>query len=184
MNQKKASPVSDYVTNNQEAETTDNLKDLISKGVAQSCTFDSGSSNGSVYISGGKVRGDFDVVAGGQTVKSHMLVMDSTSYIWTDGQKTGFKMTFDPNADTTNKKDTSAYTKQGFDPNADNNYKCSTWVTDNTKFTLPSDVTFSSFDIPKGTGSTTSGSSASQCAYCNALSGDDKTQCLTALKCN
>ena len=166
------------------------LKDLLTKGVAQTCTYSSDSGRGTVYVSGGKVRGDFDVTADGQTSKSHMIVMDNTSYIWTDGQKAGFKTSFDASATPVAGANGSTATKSGFDPSSMADYKCGTWVVDSSMFALPSGVTFSTFAMPSAvspTGSDTPGKPATdnsqQCAYCNALSGSDKTQCLNALNC-
>lgn len=156
-------------------QSASSLKDLISKGLAQSCTFSSGGSSGTVYVSGGKVRTDYDTTVDGKVTTSHMIVDGNTSYIWTEGQATGFKMTFEasgtPSAETTN-----APAAGGFDSSANMNYKCKTWAVDASQFALPAGVQFTSF------GGSTSGP-ASQCSYCDSLTGDSKTQCLTSLKC-
>lgn len=164
--------------NEEQPSAATSLKNLIAKGVAQSCTYSTEGTNGSVYVSGGAVRGDFETTVDKVVTKSHMIVKDNTSYIWTDGQTAGFKMSFDPNATPAG---TSGASNESFDASANMNYKCKTWIVDNSKFALPTGVTFSTFAIPS-TGATTG--TSSQCSYCNNLSGDDKTQCLTALKCN
>ena len=173
--------------------TSSSLKDLISKGVAQNCTYSTESGTGSVYVSGEKIRGDFNVTIDNKTTTSHMIVMDKTTYIWTDGQKSGIKMALDMEAEQTSVtgQETTTGPNQEFNPTANNNYKCGTWVVDNKQFTLPSNVTFTTFTMPvsnemmKKEGMTPAkGDTSSQCSYCNALSGDDKAQCLTALKCN
>lgn len=162
--------------------TVGSLRDLISKGIAQSCTFSADRTNGSVYVAGKSVRGDFETAVDNAAVKSHMIVKDNTSYIWSDGKNVGIKMSFDPSATP---GATSATSSSGsFDPGVNMNYKCSTWVTDNSKFDLPTGVTFSTFAMPSSAAPGATGTSSSQCSYCNNLSGDDKTQCLTALKCN
>jgi hypothetical protein len=168
------------------------LKDLLSSGVAQKCTYsstdeESGTSEGTSYVSGGKVRADFSTTVSGKTTISHMITDGKTSYIWTDGEKSGFKMTVPDATPTSAKTDTSnTPVSSEADLNQKVDYKCSAWVVDNSYFTPPTTVTFSDFSqmvnpaAPAGSGS----SSSSQCSYCNSLSGDDKTQCLTALKCN
>lgn len=182
MNSKK-SPVGEGLTaggGDKSPSVASNLKALIGKGVAQTCTYSDGKNSGTVYIEGGKVRSDFEIVTDKETVKSHMIEMNNTSYIWTDGQKAGFKMSFDPNATPVPTGESPNAGPSGtFDANANMNYKCSPGVASASLFTLPVGVTFSSFDIP-----TTSGSFSSQCSYCDALTGDDKTQCLKALNCN
>jgi hypothetical protein len=159
----------------EQSNTPTSLKDLLSKGIAQSCTFNSEGSTGTIYMSGGKVRGDFDATVEGQTMKSHMIVDNNTSYIWSDGSKTGIKMSFDPNATTS---PATTDTQSGsFDASTQMNYKCGAWIPDASLFALPAGVAFTSFNAP------TSGES-SQCSYCDSLTGDSKSQCLTALKCN
>lgn len=169
------------VGGNQES-SAKNLKDLLLKNIPQTCTYGDETSSGTIYVSGGKMRGDIDTTVENVTTKTHMLLVDNTSYIWSDGSKAGFKMSYDPNATpvATNK---SIASKDTFDANADMNYKCKAWIVDSGKFALPTGVTFSDFSVTSGE-TPTQGGSSSQCAYCDALTGDDKTQCLTAMKCN
>lgn len=157
------------------------LKDLISKGIAQTCTYSNENGKGTFYVSGGKTRGDFETTSGGVTTKGHMLVDSGTSYIWMDGQKTGFKSTFDTS--TTAEPSSNPSVAQSFDADASMNYDCKPGVVDSSLFTAPKDVEFMSFDSINPSNGTGSGASSS-CSYCNNLTGDDKTQCLTALKCN
>jgi hypothetical protein len=173
------SPSTETASGPQQPSGVSSLKDLITKGVAQNCTFSNAGTNGSVYVSAGKVRTDFDTTANNVTTKSHMIVMDNTSYLWIDGQTTGFKMSFDPNATPAAG---STAPNGSFDASANMDYKCSAWVADSSKFTLPTGITFTSFAVP--TQVTPSGSSSSSlCSNCDSLTGDSKTQCLTALKC-
>lgn len=161
------------------------LKDLITKGTAMSCAFTEENTQGNLYIAGGKVRGDFESTENGTTTKSHIIDMDNTSYIWMEGQKTGFKTSFNPSATSapgaTAEPSTGANT--GFDANKSMDYKCGSWSVDNSFFTLPSGVTFSDMSslAPKIEPNTSSNSN--QCSYCNNLNGDAKTQCLAALNC-
>lgn len=190
MTKKSPQTSSDQSSNTTNETSSTSLKDLLTKGIAQSCTFSSDNSNGSVYVSGGSVRGDFDTTVNGKLTKSHMVVKGNASYIWTDDQTTGFKMAFDPNSVDANTSKNSTATNTGIDPAANNNYKCSAWIADSSKFELPTSVTFTSFEVPTGVnqtspqGSSSGSTTSSQCSYCNTLTGDDKTQCLTALKCN
>lgn len=170
------------------------LKDLLSSGVAQKCTYsttdESGTSEGTTYVSGGKVRADFTTVMSGKTTKSHMITDNKTSYVWTDGEKNGFKTTIseeDAKADTSVSSD-AEFSQSGASLNEKVDYKCSGWVVDGSFFTPPSNVTFTDFSQlfaptpapAQGAGS----SSSSQCSYCDSLAGEDKTQCLAALNCN
>src|ERR1700682_5384231 len=72
------------------------LKDLLGLGGSQQCSFSDASGNSQIiYVSNGKVRGDFMSGTGQSVMKSHMIVDGQTSYLWVDGQNTGFKMTLD-----------------------------------------------------------------------------------------
>ncbi len=167
------------------------LKDLLTSGVAQKCTFsqtdESGISEGTTYVSGGKIRGDFTTTASGKVTKSHMISDGKTSYIWSEGEKNGFKMIVDESDSADTKTDNSNAPVSGeADLNQKADYKCSGWVVDGSFFTPPSSVTFSDLSQilnPSPAPSQESGSSSSQCSYCDSLSGDDKTQCRAALGC-
>jgi len=187
-NSKKLSTISNSTTQNSSPKS---LKDLLMSGVAQKCTFssttESGSSDGTTYIASGKVRGDFSMTTNSKTTKSHMIVDNKTSYIWTDGQTTGFKTTIPdetaatPSSQTTNT--TVNNSTASFDQKTD--YKCEAWNVDQSLFALPTGVTFKDMNaLLPSMAPTTGGSTNSQCSYCNNLTGDSKVQCLAALKCN
>lgn len=171
---KSVSPLTQSPNSTEQKSENVSLKGLISKGIPQTCTFIDKESKGTVYVDGGKVREDFETTVDDKVMKSHVIVMDNAIYNWTDGEKNGIKMTFDPKATpvAVAAESPSAGSSGNFNADTSMNYKCGVWLPDSGKFALPSDVAFSSFDT-----------STSQCSYCNALSGDDKTQCLTALKC-
>lgn len=168
------------ITSTSDSKKPSSLKDLISKGIAQTCTYSNENGKGTFYMSGGKTRGDFETTAGTVTTKGHMLVDGGTSYVWMDGQKTGFKSTFDTS--TTDEPSSNPSAAQTFDANASMNYDCKPGVVDSSLFTAPKDVEFMSFDSLKPSTGSGSGTSSS-CSYCNNLTGDDKAQCLSALKC-
>jgi hypothetical protein len=165
----------------QEESASTSLKDLISKGIAQSCTYSTEGTSGKIYVNDGKVRGDFETTSEGNTTKSHMIIDGSSSYIWSDGSTDGIKMTFDASATPSGSATTSP--AGSFDAAANMNYKCGVWIADASMFTLPAGVKFMSFGTDTGVAPGT-GSGSSQCSYCDSLTGDSKAQCLTALKCN
>ena len=128
------------------------LKELIAAGIAQKCAFsttdESGVTEGTTYVAGGKMRGDFTNTYSGKTTKSHMIADGNTNYIWTDGEKTGFKTTFEQTeeAETGDAPVSQEATSQGgADLNAKVDYKCSAWITDSSQFTPPSNVSFTDF---------------------------------------
>jgi len=178
------------VPTQEQATSPSSLRDLIAKGVSQSCTYSTDNSQGTIYLGDGKIRGDFNVTTvddsgQSQTTSSHMIIMDNTNYLWTEASTTGIKMSFDQNA--TPAPVTSNTPTNSFDANALNNYKCSAWTVDPSLFTLPTGVNFRTFNLPSpaavGSSAPSTGSNSSNCSYCDALSGDNKTQCLSALNC-
>lgn len=169
------------------------LKDLLLAGATEKCTYtdklSSADISGTTYVSGGKVRTDYTTTTSETTVAGHMIVDGTTSYVWTDGQQTGFMMKFDPGK--TAPTGGAGERQQSVDPNKTMNYNCTVWALDNSVFTPPTEVKFTDYSSimipPKGNGNTTTPSASDNsqaCSACNYLSGDQKTQCLTSLKCN
>jgi hypothetical protein len=155
------------------------LKALITKGIPQTCTYDIGGTSGTIYVSGQKMRGDFEAKDEEKTVKSHMIVDGDTSYMWTEGQPTGYKIVAEKEEGTTSEAGTSQ--TGPIDVNQDYNYICKPWVVNNSVFNLPAGINFMNFgemSNPSG------GSMPAQCSVCNSLTGDEKTQCLVSLNCN
>ena len=117
------------------------LKVLLAAGIAQKCTVSSAtansSSSGTVYLAQGMMRGEFTSVSGGQTVESHMIVKDNTSYVWSDMMPQWFKMSFGAMG-------SGAGNQGGVDVNAQANYSCTPWAADQGMFELPASVTFMS----------------------------------------
>jgi hypothetical protein len=134
---------------NQVSNSTQSLKDLLALGIAQKCSFTSNGNSGSVYLSSGKMRGDFSVTQAGKTMMSHMISDNNTYYVWTDGQTQGFKMSYNVQSSAP-----QPYANQSVDVNQKNNYSCSPGVVDSAEFTPPTSVNFmdySSIDtIPGG----------------------------------
>lgn len=163
------------------ASAPQSLKDIIAANVPQKCTFSAVAENGGyegvVYSSGGKFRGDFTSTSGTETTTSHMIIDGTTNYTWTDGQTTGYKMTVE--SEEAVKPEVSATSPAAVaDLNQKADYKCAVWVPDDSLFELPKDITFTDLSAL-----TQPGAVSDQCAACNYLTGDSKTQCLTALKC-
>lgn len=166
------------------------LKDLLTAGTSQKCTFseDKGTTsvNGTTYISGGKIRSDYGSTASGVTTNGHMITDGKTSYVWMDGQSTGYMMAIpspstDNNSGDTSSSNSGSSASQGIDPNKQMNYSCSGWSADASLFTPPANVKFS--DFSKMMAAPSGSANSQQCAACNSLTGDSKTQCLAVLHC-
>ncbi len=130
---------------NTEAEVNINTKGsiraLLALGKNTMCTFTSTAggvnSSGTTYIgSNGDMSGNFSSTTSSGTVASHMVMKDGMSYAWSGNQ--GVKMNVaEMNAN-------SATTSNGQSVNLDSqvDYKCEPWVRDESKFALPTSVTF------------------------------------------
>lgn len=165
------------------------LKDLLLAGIPQTCTVSQTSENNksdtTIYISGGQMRGDVQAKAGDTNIVTHMIIRDNTTYVWTDGQTTGYKMAYDPNTPVP----TSAPGQpQGVNPDVKVDYHCSPWISDAGKFILPSNITFTDLksllpSLPAAPKVSGAPAQSDQCAACGYLTGDAKTQCLKTLGC-
>ena len=170
------------------------LKDLLSSGIAQQCTFSDKSEDndisGVMYVDQNRMRGDFTTVVDDKTLISHMMVKDDTSYTWQEGEDTGYMMKYDPDQMMPQDGEETPTSPQGetVDPDKVVDYKCSPWIVDGSMFNPPSNVEFTDFSSmmqKQPPGQENSGEvMQNPCSACDNLTGDAKNQCLTALKCN
>jgi hypothetical protein len=164
------------------------LKELIAGGVSQKCTFSDASAGmpteGTVYVGGGKVRGDFSATSQGKAMGMHMIADGATMHTWIDGMTSGFKMDMAASQSGTN-------TQQSFDSDKKIDYRCEPWAVDASKFVLPSDITFQDMAammqgaMPGASAGTVPQmqATAAQCQACDQLPDAQKNACRTALKC-
>ena len=124
-------------------QTTKSLTDLLSLGQNLRCTFDTtsttgGSTKGTVYVSGTKIRGDFTVTAkDGKEEQTSMIRVGDTNYVWGSILPTGIKMTL-----SLDKISGNAQASQYFNPSQKTNYTCVPWSVDASLFTPPSNIKF------------------------------------------
>jgi len=175
------------------------LFDFFSMAGSQKCTFsdDTNKSAGTVYVSSGKMRGDFQESnnSTGKTEQTHMINDGTYVYMWTDGQNNGYKMSDQfvkqeeaqsSEAKTPSNAGGNPQPSQGVDMHQKANYSCGGWSADNSLFTPPSDVSFTDYSsMMQGqgtmmhggsTGTTTqqgsqgsapAGGNAAACSECN-----------------
>ena len=164
------------------------LRDFASLGSNKECTFsDLDSENkGTMYIGNGEVRGDFESNIDGKIVISHMIQDEYGMFIWTDGEKQGFKVSLESINDAVEKVDTT-----GFDLNKEVDYSCKPWSVVQGVFDAPRDVEFQDFSkMMKGIGekmqveSTPGATGSSSCSMCDNLPAESQASCRTALKCD
>lgn len=121
------------------------LSKLMGKGGNYMCTFvhstQMGESTGSVYISNKKIRGDFvsKVSVPGLPnmgdITTHMISDGESVYTWSSMSAEGYKVPV-AQEDKTAESSASVPTDQELD------YKCVGWTVDQSKFSLPTNITF------------------------------------------
>ncbi len=180
------------------------LFDFFSMAGSQKCTFSDKTNGGSgnVYISGGKMRGDFQSTDTGKTNTSHMINDGKYVYFWTDGEKSGYKMSLDfvkqeasqvsmAQGNTSSQEQTPS---QAVNMKQQSDYSCGPWPADSSLFSVPTNIAFTDYSaMMQGAmkGTTTHPGSAmhmqgnqAACSQCNQVpAGAARTQCRAALKC-
>ncbi len=171
----------------------ESLREMFSKGISETCTYSTSDANGktegTVYVGVGKMRADVQSTADGKTTNSHVIIADNTMYTWMEGEKTGFKMSYNVEASPTTAPESSSAPGEASQPvslDTKTDYHCSPGLVDNAKFELPTGVTFSDLSsMMKAAPSPAAAAlgSSDQCKACEQLSGTAKDQCLSYLSC-
>ncbi len=136
-------------TTGEQAGTQDNagkkisFSDFIKQGGSYKCDVKQATSDfensGTMYVSDGRVSGEFNVIAEGKTIQTHFASINVYSYEWMEGSKTGFKVKVSATTDSTGANVNGSY---GWNANQIGDYNCTAWTIDESKFALPADVTF------------------------------------------
>ena len=124
------------------------FNDIMARGGSWKCAFDTTSSvadsSGVVYIGGEKkMRGDFQtkVAQVNMNIESHMVRDGDFMYTWSSAMPQGIKVAITAeNSSTVGTGATSG--NQSFDVGAKVNWKCDAWPTDESKFVVPTNITF------------------------------------------
>jgi hypothetical protein len=179
----------------QTASQRTSMKALLALTSPQKCTFtdstEAGNTSGTVYIKSGKMRGDFNAETSAGAMTSHMIVLDNTSYVWTDETSEGFKISLDQ---TTETETSASNNTEAVDMDKEVDYSCENWSGDESVFSLPSNITFTDMsEMMKGlnidinaqmnAGAGAQGS-ADQCTACAQVPEAYRAQCLTSLGCS
>lgn len=116
------------------------LESLVALGGNYECTVtmdqQGTQSQGTVYISGTKVRGDFAAQAEGMTMNASMISDGSFVYTWSDLMPQGYKMAVTATGGST------GTAQSGFDMTAGVTYNCNPWTPETSKFVPPSNIQF------------------------------------------
>ena len=101
-------------------------------------------STGVVYMSGGMVSGLFNTKVQGMSIDSHFIMRDGYSYSWSSAAPTmGFKSKVNTTTGTTASGSNAG--QYSFNSEQVGEYDCQPWTVDQTKFTIPTSVTFTDY---------------------------------------
>jgi len=96
--------------------------------------------SGTVYMSGGKMRGEFSTIAEGRPMQTSFIFRDGYSYTWSSMMPSmGFKMKVATDTASTSGDASGTYS---WNAKQIGDYNCVAWTGDETKFTVPTSVTF------------------------------------------
>jgi hypothetical protein len=133
------------------SEGSGSFNDILDKKGSYKCTFTStdpqAASQGTVYINGQKISGQFEtnVAQLGQTIKSQMIRDDSFTYTWSSFMPQGMK--FKNQAAAAGNPNGKLADSLGFKEGVKVDYKCEPWSVDESKFVPPKEVQFAEMAI-------------------------------------
>ena len=118
------------------------FSEFVKQGGSYKCEVKQSTSDfkngGTVYISGGNIRGDFSTVAEGITMNTYFILRDGYTYNWSSvAPNSGVKMLIPVDSETTVNSEVYSWSA-----NQIGDYDCDPWTADESKFTLPTNVTF------------------------------------------
>lgn len=133
----------------QQADTMEESKgmgtfaELMTRAGSWKCTvktdIEEAPSEGVAYISDGRIRADFTSKIqsmGGKEVTSSMIQTGGFIYTWSDMMPQGMKMPIPEDVPD------ASPSPAGFDYSSSVDYDCGFWMTDESKFAPPADITF------------------------------------------
>lgn len=167
------------------------FQDLVNRGTSV-CTYsykdETTTSTGTVYIHNKQMRGDTVSTVDGSQINGSLIIKDDTMYTWTTNPKQGVKFSLseiqEMSKDHTTGMSPEIENKTLDSINQEYDYDCKNWTPDQTKFTIPTDITF--MDMSKQIEQLNSmhqDMGSNNCSICNNLTGDQEAQCKQALKC-
>jgi len=180
--------VEEEAMTNEDFSDANSLRALIALGRDLTCDFvhddpETGRSEGTVFLSGERMRGDFRITANGTEMESHVIRNGSTGYTWGTTPMGTVAIMFD-----ISQEDDIASSNEGESVDLDQNleFECSAWSVDESKFAPPSDLDFQNVSAQmQMTGEVDASANGAQCAACEQIpDASSKGQCKVALGCS
>lgn len=96
--------------------------------------------SGTVYMSGGMMRGEFSTIAEGKQIDTSFIYKGNIMYTWSSAMGAmGFKMEANPMASN---EEAAASGTYSWNTSEIGDYNCIVWEADSSKFELPAGITF------------------------------------------
>ncbi len=106
-------------------------------------TIDGSSTVGTIYTDNGMLRGEYSTQVQGMKIDATFVIRDGFTYSWSSvSEGAGIKVKV---VDTTEASGTPKASSYNFNADQIGDYDCVPWKADASKFTLPSNVTFTEF---------------------------------------
>ena len=173
-------------TTKEEGLISGSILDLMKLGKSVKCTYSiditGNKMDGVSYVSGEKVRGDFNTTGPEDSkTESHMISDGGWVYVWNSVMPQGFKMKISDVEESVKPESSQDQAPTG-NASLDTlqkkfDYKCDNWAPDNSVFDVPTDVTFTDF-------SDTMKSLGNKCSACELIKDTEgKETCKKQLGC-
>jgi hypothetical protein len=117
---------------------------FVKQGGAYKCevkqAFSDMENSGTVYMSGGNIRGEYTTIAEGRTIDTSFMLKDGYSYTWSSTLvNIGFKTKINTQVDGTNAVNSGTYS---WNASQIGDYNCEPWTTDEKMFEVPAGMSF------------------------------------------
>lgn len=148
------------------------------------------SMSGMSYLSGGKMRGTYDMQQPDGNFAMNVIRDSEFTYTWGEGPQGAMAVKFKNDAmpsATGSENATGTSPQASFEQEVE--YECTAWGVDASVFTPPADVTFMDLSTMMTEGiriedeGTSFTGDADQCASCESLPAEAQQACLEALSC-
>lgn len=104
-----------------------------------------GPATGKLYVADQNVRSDITMTSSGMTIAAHMIRTGGFIYSWSDMVNQGVKI-----KESASGSAPGGTSGAGYDPSAAVSYSCKGWITDSSKFVVPTNVTFKDYTAASG----------------------------------
>jgi hypothetical protein len=179
------------INENEEESFFGSMQDLLTRGKSLKCTYnvadEDGEATGVIYVSGNKIRSEVEITGEtGEKMEVDSIITEDWMYTWNSFMPGGTKM---------NIKEMQSETGEDYSQDEEDkmreelDYKCRSWIPDNSKFVVPTDIEFrdmtemmQGFDMDEMEENVEE-ASAKLCEMCEMLTGEARDICRADAGC-